>query len=172
MKLRIDSLVQTQTLARFIADLVRPRDMIVLTGEMGAGKTTFTQSLGKALGVTEMITSPTFNLLHNYQGQKIALHHADLYRLERTGELVDLGLDELQDAGGVVVVEWGDIVGDALGDALLVSFSHGDDAIDRPGGQPTESRYVTIEPRGAQWLGRMQKLGEELNRSFEVSARG
>ncbi|MFM9122056.1 MAG: tRNA (adenosine(37)-N6)-threonylcarbamoyltransferase complex ATPase subunit type 1 TsaE, partial [Actinomycetota bacterium] len=64
MKLRIDSLHQTQTLARLIADLVRPRDMIVLTGEMGAGKTTFTQSLGKALGVTEMITSPTFNLLH------------------------------------------------------------------------------------------------------------
>ncbi|MFM8002256.1 MAG: tRNA (adenosine(37)-N6)-threonylcarbamoyltransferase complex ATPase subunit type 1 TsaE, partial [Actinomycetota bacterium] len=70
MKLRIDSLDQTQTLARLIADLVRPRDMIVLTGEMGAGKTTFTQSLGEALGVTEMITSPTFNLLHNYQGQK------------------------------------------------------------------------------------------------------
>jgi len=172
MKLRIDSLGQTETLARIIAKLVRPRDMIVLSGEMGAGKTTFTQGLGKAMGVTETITSPTFNLLHNYRSRRLALHHADLFRLERTGELVDLGLDELQDAGGVVVVEWGDVVGDELGDALVVSFSHGDAVIDEPGEQTTESRLITIEPRGVQWLGRMQKLGDELSRSFKVLARG
>ena len=110
MKFLLGSLADTQRFAEIVASHVRPRDMIVLAGEMGAGKTTFTQFFGRALGVTDLITSPTFNLLHNYGSGRMALHHADLYRLERTGELEDLGLDELQDSGGVIAVEWGDIV--------------------------------------------------------------
>ena len=106
MKILLVSLVDTDRLAQIVAKHVRPRDMIILAGEMGAGKTTFTQSFGRALGVTDLITSPTFNLLHNYGSGRMSLHHADLYRLERTGELADLGLDELQDSvqeGGVEV---------------------------------------------------------------------
>lgn len=140
--------------------------MILLAGEMGTGKTTFTQSFGWALGITEPITSPTFNLLHNYGTGRMALHHADLYRLERTGELTDLGLDELQDSGGVVIVEWGDIVGEDLGDALIIRISHPTDV------DAVESRTVEIDPRGTQWASRWQKLTDELSAKLNNSVRG
>jgi tRNA threonylcarbamoyladenosine biosynthesis protein TsaE len=148
--------------------------MIVLAGEMGTGKTTFTQSFGRALGITDLITSPTFNLLHNYGSGRMALHHADLYRLERTGELEDLGLDELQDSGGVIAVEWGDIVGDELGDALVLRFEHIDqaksDATDKK--DVTQMRCVTVSTRGAQWESRFRKLTDEIASNFTVLARG
>ena len=140
--------------------------MILLAGEMGTGKTTFTQSFGRALGITEPITSPTFNLLHNYGTGRTALHHADLYRLKRTGELTDLGLDELQDSGGVVIVEWGDIVGEDLGDALIIRISHPTDV------GAVESRTVEIDLRGAQWASRWQKLTDELSAKLNNSVRG
>ena len=139
MKFSLGSLTDTQRFAEIVASHVRPRDMIVLAGEMGAGKTTFTQFFGRALGVTDLITSPTFNLLHNYGSGRMALHHADLYRLERTGELEDLGLDELQDSGGVIAVEWGDIVGDELGDALVLRFEHVDQASSEATGKTDEA---------------------------------
>ena len=166
MKFLLGSLTDTRQFAEIVAAHVRPRDMIVLAGEMGAGKTTFTQSFGRALGVTDLITSPTFNLLHNYGSGRMSLHHADLYRLERTGELEDLGLDELQDVGGVIAVEWGDIVGDELGDALVLRFEHAVETAD------TEVRTVTVGARGAQWASRFNKLSEELSTSFKVLARG
>lgn len=166
MKLTLETPQDTARLAEIVAAHSRPRDMILLAGEMGAGKTTFTQSFGRALGVTEPITSPTFNLLHNYGTGRMALHHADLYRLERTGELTDLGLDELQDSGGVVIVEWGDIVGDDLGDALIIKISHSED-VDK-----VESRTVEIDLRGAQWANRWQKLTDELVAKLNSSVRG
>lgn len=166
MKLTLETLQDTARLAEIVAAHSRPRDMILLAGEMGAGKTTFTQSFGRALGVTEPITSPTFNLLHNYGTGRMALHHADLYRLERTGELTDLGLDDLQDSGGVVIVEWGDIVGDDLGDALIIKISHSED-VDK-----VESRTVEIDLRGAQWANRWQKLTDELVAKLNSSVRG
>ena len=174
MKFSLGSLADTQRFAEIIAGHVRPRDMIVLAGEMGTGKTTFTQSFGRALGITDLITSPTFNLLHNYGSGRMALHHADLYRLERTGELEDLGLDELQDSGGVIAVEWGDIVGDELGDALVLRFEHIDqaksDAADKK--DVTQMRCVTVSTRGAQWESRFRKLTDELASNFTVLARG
>ena len=108
IRLTAHSINDTRDIATAIAMHVRASDMIVLIGEMGSGKTTFSQYFAHALGVTEPVTSPTFNLLHNYAGGRLKLHHADLYRLERTGELDDLGLTELQEAGGVMLVEWGD----------------------------------------------------------------
>ena len=182
MKYLLGSLIDTQRFAEIVAAHVRPRDMIVLAGEMGTGKTTFTQSFGRALGITDLITSPTFNLLHNYGSGRMSLHHADLYRLERTGELEDLGLDDLQDSGGVIAVEWGDIVGDELGDALVLRFEHADDPTSDATSNATsnassetaqtEVRGVTVLARGAQWESRIRKLVEELAANFKVLARG
>ena len=174
MKFSLGSLAETQRFAEIIAGHVRPRDMVVLAGEMGAGKTTFTQFFGRALGVTDLITSPTYNLLHNYGSGRMALHHADLYRLERTGELEDLGLDELQDSGGIIAVEWGDIVGDELGDALVLRFEHVDQATNDASGKTDETqvRSVTVSSRGAQWESRFRKLTDELASKFTVLARG
>ncbi len=143
----------TARIARALARLVRPRDMVVLVGEMGSGKTTFTQSFAAGLGVTEPVTSPTFNLIHSYAGAELAIHHVDLYRLERTGELDDLGLDDMQDVGGVMIVEWGDVVGEALGDALIVTLAYGQDP---------ETRTIAVSRRGRQWESRWPQVESAL----------
>jgi len=160
IRLTAHSTDDTREIASAIAMLVRSGDMIVLIGEMGSGKTTFSQHFAHALGVTEPVTSPTFNLLHNYVGGRLQLHHADLYRLERTGELDDLGLTELQEAGGVMLVEWGDVVGEALGTGLIVKLAVPDNA-------DTESsvtvRQIEIDWRGMQWETRWDKLRSSLS---------
>ena len=160
IRLYAHSTDDTRGIAQAIAKLVRAGDMIVLIGEMGSGKTTFSQHFAHALGVTEPVTSPTFNLLHNYVGGRLQLHHADLYRLERTGELDDLGLTELQEAGGVMLVEWGDVVGEALGTGLIVKLAVPENA-------DTESsvtvRQIEIDWRGMQWETRWDKLRSSLS---------
>ena len=153
LRLLARSTDDTARIAAAVARLVRPRDMVVLVGDMGAGKTTFTQSFALQLGVTEPVTSPTFNLVHSYAGTEHTVHHVDLYRLERTGELDDLGLDEMQDAGGVMIVEWGDVVGDALGDAVIVRLAHGDEE---------GVRILEISRRGRQWESRWTQLESAL----------
>lgn len=157
LRLRALTKDDTRGVARAVALLVRGGDMIVLAGEMGSGKTLFTQAFGATLGVTEPITSPTFNLLHNYSGSRFSVHHADLYRLERTGELADLGLAELQESGGVVIVEWGDVVGDALGDGLQVRLLHSEVAA------ATDERSIEVSYRGQSWASRWEKLRTSLN---------
>ena len=160
IRLTAHSTDDTRDIATTIAMLVRAGDMIVLIGEMGSGKTTFSQHFAHTLGVTEPVTSPTFNLLHNYVGGRLQLHHADLYRLERTGELDDLGLTELQEAGGVMLVEWGDVVVEALGTGLIVKLAVPENA-------DTESsvtvRQIEIDWRGMQWETRWDKLRSSLS---------
>lgn len=154
--LHAQSPADTQQIAAAIAGLARPSDLIVLAGELGSGKTFFTQAFGRALGITEPITSPTFNLLHSYSSGRLDVHHADLYRLERTGELADLGLSELQETGGVVIVEWGDVVGDALGDALVVCLSGSANPAS------IDERTIEIKCRGGQWVTRWTRLHNAL----------
>ena len=160
IRLTAHSTDDTRGIAQAIAKLVRAGDMIVLIGEMGSGKTTFSQHFAHALGVTEPVTSPTFNLLHNYAGGRLQLHHADLYRLERTGELDDLGLTELQEAGGVMLVEWGDVVGDALGTGLVVKLVAPDNAASE---DSVSMRQIEIDWRGMQWETRWDKLRASLS---------
>ena len=160
IRLYAHSTDDTRGIAQAIAKLVRAGDMIVLIGEMGSGKTTFSQHFAHALGVTEPVTSPTFNLLHNYVGSRLQLHHADLYRLERTGELDDLGLTDLQEAGGVMLVEWGDVVGDALGTGLIVKLAANENADTE---DSVSIRQIDIDWRGMQWETRWDKLRSSLD---------
>jgi tRNA threonylcarbamoyladenosine biosynthesis protein TsaE len=160
IRLYAHSTDDTRDIATAIAKLVRAGDMIVLIGEMGSGKTTFSQHFAHALGVTEPVTSPTFNLLHNYAGGRLKLHHADLYRLERTGELDDLGLTDLQEAGGVMLVEWGDVVGDALGTGLIVKLAANENADTE---DSVSIRQIDIDWRGMQWETRWDKLRSSLD---------
>ena len=160
IRLTAHSTDDTRGIAQAIAKLVRAGDMIVLIGEMGSGKTTFSQHFAHALGVTEPVTSPTFNLLHNYSGGRLKLHHADLYRLERTGELDDLGLTDLQEAGGVMLVEWGDVVGDALGTGLIVKLAANENADTE---DSVSIRQIDIDWRGMQWETRWDKLRSSLD---------
>ena len=160
IRLYAHSTDDTRGIATAIAMLARAGDMIVLIGEMGSGKATFTQHFAQALGVTEPVTSPTFNLLHNYAGGRLMLDVSNLYRLERTGELDDLGLTDLQEAGGVMLVEWGDVVGDALGTGLVVKLV-APESVDTE--DSVNVRQIEIDWRGMQWETRWDKLRSSLD---------
>lgn len=96
----------TFALAADVAKTLRAGDVILLHGELGAGKTTFTKGLAKALGIEETVTSPTFNYVKEYQGGRLPLFHFDMYRVSDADEVYELGLEEYFYRGGVVVVEW------------------------------------------------------------------
>ncbi len=108
LELELDSEADTMALARSIAAALEGGDVIGLEGGLGAGKTTFTRGAVHGLGVPEetAVTSPTFALLHQYQG-RLPIAHADFYRLADEVELDELGVDELLEEGAVLFVEWG-----------------------------------------------------------------
>lgn len=120
---------------RALAALLRPGDIVILTGRLGAGKTTFVQGVAQGLGVIERVTSPTFTLLrehqaHNERGVRTLLH-ADVYRIERVAEARDLDLGELVEEAAVAMVEWGELASDVFGrDCLQVEFVLGEDVND------------------------------------------
>jgi len=142
------SAVKTQALAAALAPLVRDGDLLVLVGDLGAGKTAFTQGLGAALGVEGPITSPTFTLANRYEG-RLVLNHLDVYRLEVLAEVHDLALAELSD-DGVTVIEWGDTIEPVLpGDRLdiRITFGPGDD-----------DRVLELAALGGAWAERLDEL--------------
>lgn len=96
----------TEALAARIAEGLRGGEVIVLAGELGAGKTAFTKGLAKALGVSEPVVSPTFTMAKEYRGRSLKLFHFDLYRIEDAEELYELGLDEYFADDAVTVIEW------------------------------------------------------------------
>ncbi len=154
LHIRASSIDDTHAIAACIAALARAGDLIVLAGEMGAGKTAFAQGFGQALGVTEPITSPTFTLVHSHRCGKITLHHVDLYRLERTAELADLALGELAEFAGIVLVEWGDVVAASLGDHLVVRLE--------PVDGDEDTRLIEVAPSGSSWASRWDRLSSRL----------
>jgi len=150
LQLRASSLADTHAIAAAIAGLSRTGDLVVLAGEMGAGKTAFAKGFGAALGVTEPITSPTFTLVHSYDAGRITLHHADIYRLSTHHEVADLALAELLEYDGIVLLEWGDVVAQSLGEHLLVHLVADLDDDD--------VRHVTISGTGRSWAMRWDRL--------------
>jgi tRNA threonylcarbamoyladenosine biosynthesis protein TsaE len=155
----------TRSLAGALARLCVPGDIVLLAGDLGAGKTAFAQGFGLALGVREPITSPTFALVRQYpcgEGPIRTLLHADVYRLDHLQEIVDLGLGELVEDAAVAVVEWGDAAEPVLGSgSLTVLIAPGpDEEGGKPGGgEPDEdTRSVTIRPIGSAWDDRWERL--------------
>ncbi len=96
---------ETQELGRHIGELAQPGDIILLTGNLGAGKTCFTQGVARGLGIEDYVMSPSFVIVRELHG-RLPLYHIDLYRLDRIEETMDLGLDEYFYGEGVSVVEW------------------------------------------------------------------
>lgn len=118
----------TIRLARALAPLLQPSDLVVLEGDLGAGKTFFARALARALGVPRdvPVTSPTFALVHELEGARLRVAHADLYRLGDDAELEPLGLRDARGEGALLVVEWGGRWADALGgDALVIHLAAG-----------------------------------------------
>lgn len=106
-RVETESPEETEAVGERLAATLRPGDVVALTGELGAGKTCFTQGLTRGLGVSRRAVSPTFVLVNEYRG-RLPVHHVDAYRTESLTELLDLGLDELFAGEGVTVVEWAD----------------------------------------------------------------
>lgn len=154
LRARTTSAEETRRLAAALADVCRAGDVVVLAGEMGAGKTAFAQGFARGLGITARVTSPTFTIVHEYPGPRLALHHLDVYRLDQLHEVSDLGVGEMLDESAVMLVEWGDAVLPALGDQHLeirLSFGDGDD-----------DRHLELTGRGAPWIERHHRLAEAL----------
>ncbi len=104
-ELRSASLEETQRLGMLLGSLAQAGDVILLDGDLGAGKTAFTQGIGRGLGIDSTINSPTFTILKEYQG-RLPLYHFDLYRIDDPEEVASLGFDDYFDGAGVCVVEW------------------------------------------------------------------
>lgn len=162
MKVVIDSLPQMRAFAKALAGHLRAGDLLILTGNLGAGKTTLTQSLGAGLGVQGRITSPTFIIAreHPSLGDGPALVHVDAYRLSDAAELEDLDLDsELEDS--VTVVEWGE------GLAEQLSTDHLDITLTPTTGDGAESsddegRIVELIGHGPTWETRWVELARSI----------
>lgn len=157
IQLRTSSVDATRELAGALAELVRGGDLLVLAGDLGAGKTAFTQGLGRALGIDEPITSPTFTLARQYEGGRLRLHHLDVYRFDATSEVLDVGLAELlDDDDAITVIEWGDAILPALPRNLLeVRFTLG---------EGDDDRDIVLRALGESWQARRRALTAALSR--------
>jgi len=140
---------ETLELARAVGELLRPGDVVSLVGELGAGKTVFARGVARALGVTELVVSPTFTIVREYEG-RVPLVHVDVYRIDAVQELHDLGFEEVVRDDAVTIVEWGDMIDGLLpGDRLDVRLT--------PGAADDE-RVVEIEGHGRSWSARAAEL--------------
>jgi len=161
VELRTGTADETRAVGEAFAELLRPRDAVILTGELGAGKTTLVQGIARGLDVTDHVASPTFTLVREYAG-RLDVAHVDVYRLERVQDVVDLGLDELGGPDRVLIVEWGDAVEDLLpADRLRVELTSSDDDV----------RMLRIGAQGRSWAERWGRL-EEATQQFRASVDG
>ncbi|WP_419924598.1 tRNA (adenosine(37)-N6)-threonylcarbamoyltransferase complex ATPase subunit type 1 TsaE [Candidatus Poriferisocius sp.] len=144
---------ETKRLAAALAELARPGDLVLLVGDLGAGKTTFAQGFAAGLGINGPVTSPTFTLAREYRG-RLLLHHLDVFRLDQISEVLDLGLPELLDSDGVTLIEWGDAIRQTLpSDYLEVALTFVEGANSSP-----DERTVTLALTGSRWQARSSAL--------------
>jgi tRNA threonylcarbamoyladenosine biosynthesis protein TsaE len=146
---RTASADDTRAAGEALASLLQPGDAVVLCGDLGAGKTTFVQGVASGLGIGTTVTSPTFTLVKRYDG-RLPLTHADVFRLRRVQEVIDLGLEE---SDGVLFVEWGDVVEELFPEERLrIKLTT----------EPDGSRRVMVGAAGTSWAGRWERLEQAL----------
>lgn len=141
-----DSPEATDRFAQQLGEKLQPGDVLTLTGDLGAGKTTFTKGLAQGLGVRQVVNSPTFTIIKEYEG-RLPLYHMDVYRLD---EEEDLGFDEYFEGDGVTVIEWPDRIDSWLpANRLDIEIKYKED---------TDKRSLVCHPKGE----RFEKMCEEL----------
>lgn len=137
MQITTHSADETQALGQRLAKRLLPGDVIAYFGDLGAGKTALTRGIAQGLGVTDLVTSPTYTIVNEYLTGRIPLFHFDMYRLGSSDELFDIGWEDYLARGGVCAVEWSENVEDALRDAIHIT-------IEKDPLEP-DSRRITIE---------------------------
>jgi len=161
IELRTETAEDTREVGEVIAPLLVPRDAVILTGELGAGKTTLVQGVARGLRIEEQVVSPTFMLVREYRG-RLDLAHVDVYRLDRIQDVVDLGLEELSDGEAVLLVEWGDSVEELLpADHLTIELTNAT--------ADAEARRIVLVASGRSWTERWERLEQALE-PWEASA--
>ena len=141
MKLVSESVEETRQLGEELGRLARPGDILLLTGELGVGKTCLTQGIAWGLDIEGYATSPTFVVVNQYQGRLI-MYHIDLYRIDTLSEVSDLGLDDYLYGDGICVVEWADKALEAFpAERLLVEMGFVSDT----------SRSIVLKPSGDRY---------------------
>lgn len=149
---RINDATVTQELGQKLGRLVSDGDIILLDGDLGAGKTTFTKGIATGLGITRNIKSPTFTIIREYQTGRLPLYHMDLYRLEDGGG-DELGLDEYFNGNGVCVIEWSQFIANELpSNYLKLSFQRDDANLD------STKRSLTVTAYGQHYEELLEQL--------------
>ncbi len=171
-----DSPAATKDVAGRLAVLCAPGDVVLLMGDLGAGKTAFAQGFAAALGVAGPVTSPTFALVRQYRCAETApvatLIHADVYRTGGLGEVVELALAELVEERAIALVEWGELAAPALGDDALEVLLElpGAGAAGAAGEVDPQERTINLTGRGS-WSGRADEVARALSlRSSEAAS--
>ncbi len=124
--LHIANETETEKLGERIGQAAVPGMVVALIGDLGTGKTTLTKSIARGLGVTETVTSPTFNIIREYKSGRIPLYHFDVYRIADPDEMFELGYEEYFYGDGICVVEWADIIEELLPeDAVIIHIDRG-----------------------------------------------
>ncbi|MXW42804.1 MAG: tRNA (adenosine(37)-N6)-threonylcarbamoyltransferase complex ATPase subunit type 1 TsaE [Acidimicrobiia bacterium] len=148
---------QTKDIGAALAKIAKPGDLLILIGDLGAGKTTFAQGFAAGLGITKQVSSPTFTLASEYQG-RLLLHHLDVFRLEHLSEVLDLDLFELLDGDNVTLIEWGNMIRQTLPtDYLEIAFTFTNSLETSP-----DERTIILQPTGNRWQNRANTLSETL----------
>ena len=120
-----NSVEETERLGADLAARLSAGAIVAFTGDLGAGKTAFVRGMARALGIPERVTSPTFTIVNDYEGEGRPLFHFDLYRLGSAGELFDIGWEDYLARGGVCAVEWSERAPEAMEDAVWVDIRRG-----------------------------------------------
>jgi tRNA threonylcarbamoyladenosine biosynthesis protein TsaE len=143
---------ETRIVGAALAPTLLPGDVVSLSGDLGAGKTAFVQGLAAALGVVRQVTSPTFTIVHEYEG-RYPIVHLDVYRLNSFQEVLDLGFEEYMDGGSVVVVEWGEAI------APLLPRRHLEVIILRSTDpEKVEERRFFFTPKSDDWVRKLEAM--------------
>ncbi len=142
---RLRSVTETASAAAELAGILKAGDLLLFTGEIGAGKTTFIQSLAQNLGITEPVTSPTFVLHAIYESGRVMLSHVDLYRLSWNIEVESFGFEDYYDKA-VTVIEWADRYSGFREPYLTLHFEYG---------ELENERILTMMPAGGDWAARL-----------------
>ncbi|MCD8008638.1 MAG: tRNA (adenosine(37)-N6)-threonylcarbamoyltransferase complex ATPase subunit type 1 TsaE [Clostridiales bacterium] len=144
----LNSASETREFAADFARLLKKGDLILFTGEIGTGKTTFIQALAKEIGISETVTSPTFVLHTLYETKKLTLSHVDIYRLNTDEEIESIGFEDYYD-DAVTVVEWADRYSGFTPPYIILHFEYG---------IKDEERLLSILPNGGDWAKRLEPI--------------
>ncbi|EOH89380.1 tRNA (adenosine(37)-N6)-threonylcarbamoyltransferase complex ATPase subunit type 1 TsaE [Enterococcus villorum] len=156
--IELNGLNKTEELAKVIGEVAKPGDNLVLTGDLGAGKTTLTKGIAVGLGIDQMIKSPTYTIIREYNEGRLPLYHMDIYRVATSG--ADLGLDEYFEGEGLSVIEWGNLLEETLPEDYLELILEKSDT-------DLEKRYVKLQSYGEKSVDFKQRIMKQWSKINE-----